>query len=233
MIKKIAIILTIVVIALVGFLTLTLSKLDGIVKSTIEQVGSDALGSSDKVGSVDIDLKEGRATIKNLKIKNPEGFSNESAISFGEMTAVVDYKNLSIKKIYADGPEILVEQKGIDSNFTTFKKNLKSSPEEVQEDKDSDTEKKQEAAVYQIDLFQIKNIKLKLISDQLKEPQEVQLKNIVLKELKGTPSSIIKQILNQLVGNTITAVGKKGLIKALDSKGSGKLKSLFPGKDKK
>ena len=78
--KQIALGLAVVVIIGVGYgAYYLLSNLDSIVKSAIEQYGSEITGTRVRVGSVKITLTEGRGTIRGLRVGNPSGFSSNGA----------------------------------------------------------------------------------------------------------------------------------------------------------
>ena len=51
------------------------SRLDSLVAGLIEQYGSQIVGTPVRVGSVAIDLRAGRGTIRGLRVANPEGYS--------------------------------------------------------------------------------------------------------------------------------------------------------------
>jgi len=70
------------------------SSLDGIVKAAIEQYGSEILGTPVRVSSVSILLVEGSGSIRGLRIANPRGFASGDAVSFGEITLVLDVASL-------------------------------------------------------------------------------------------------------------------------------------------
>jgi hypothetical protein len=71
-----------------------LASLDEIVEVGIEKYGSEIVGTSVSVGSVSIDLEEGKGTILGLRVKSPKGFPPGDAISFGEITLGIDIESL-------------------------------------------------------------------------------------------------------------------------------------------
>ncbi len=74
---------------------LLLQNLDALVKAGIEKYGSEAAGTSVRVESVRIELKEGRGTIRGLTVANPQGFSRESLFSLGEISLALDPASLT------------------------------------------------------------------------------------------------------------------------------------------
>ncbi len=83
------VVLAVVVVLAVG-LWLLADNLDGIVAGAIERYGSEITGTGVTVGAVSIDLSAGRATITNLRVANPEGFSDRDAFSLQEITVQID-----------------------------------------------------------------------------------------------------------------------------------------------
>ena len=82
------------VLALVAVLVWTLRSLDARVARVIDSVGSELTGTAVRVGRVDLDLAEGRGTVRNLRVGNPAGFSSRPALAFREITLDLDLRNL-------------------------------------------------------------------------------------------------------------------------------------------
>ena len=67
-----------------------------------------------RLAGVSLKLREGRGTMTGLRIRNPDGFSGENAVSLGEITLDVDTQSITeepivIEEIRISGPELLVE----------------------------------------------------------------------------------------------------------------------------
>ncbi|MEN8185278.1 MAG: hypothetical protein ABFS46_22380 [Myxococcota bacterium] len=106
-------------------------SLDSLVKQVIETTGSELTGTSVRVGSVEIDLRSGSGTIRNLRVANPEGFSNADAFSLSEITLEIDLASITkepivIRTIRIDAPDarLEVDAKGR-SNFEVIQRHLK------------------------------------------------------------------------------------------------------------
>jgi hypothetical protein len=89
-------------------------SLDSIVKNAIEKHGTEMAGASVRVSSVQIDVKEGRGTIRGLRIANPDGFSGGDAVSLGEITLDLDVESFRkepyvIDQIRVEDPELRLE----------------------------------------------------------------------------------------------------------------------------
>ena len=75
------------------------NSLDSIVAAAIEEHGSRATGTPVRVGGVRVELSEGRATIRDLRVANPEGFKTEDAFTLGEITVDLDLGSLGTRLI--------------------------------------------------------------------------------------------------------------------------------------
>jgi hypothetical protein len=121
-------------IVIAGLFVFLYNSIDSIVKNGIERFGTDVCGTRVTVGSVDISLKSGRGTIRDLRVANPDGFSRDSAVKFGETTIVVDINSLNrdpivIQEIRVMAPAVNAE---IDEKFATNVGNIRKHVEEYQ-----------------------------------------------------------------------------------------------------
>ena len=85
----------VVVVAVVLAVYYLSASLDGIVRSAIEDYGSEIMGTSVRVSSVSIQLREGKGTIRGLRVANPDGFPPGDAVSFGEIALGIDVGSLT------------------------------------------------------------------------------------------------------------------------------------------
>ena len=89
--KRLLIGAVVVVVLAVGAGTWFLStNLDEIVRSAIESQGSAALGTTVRVGSVELNLREGRGQLRNLRIANPPGSGAGNLLELGGVTLGID-----------------------------------------------------------------------------------------------------------------------------------------------
>lgn len=99
---------------IVGIAVFLYNSIDSIVEAAIEKEGSRVLGTKVSVGSVDISLKTGRGTIRDVAVANPKGFSSKEMFTLGEITVDIDVKSLNrdpvvVDEITISAPEVLVE----------------------------------------------------------------------------------------------------------------------------
>ncbi|MAI25553.1 MAG: hypothetical protein CMN75_05930 [Spirochaeta sp.] len=107
------------------------SNLNEIVRTAIEEYGSDALGASVTVEEVSISLTEGKGQITGFRIAEPRGFGSGSAVSLGEIELGINLASIQkrdplvIDLIRVDAPAVnyVVNAKG-ESNLTALQKNM-------------------------------------------------------------------------------------------------------------
>jgi len=121
-------IFALVALLIVGGVCYMLSGAGDFIRSQIEQQGSKYLATTVSVLKVDLALTDGRMTISNLDIKNPQGFSNQNAFSVDAITldlGEVINEPYVIQTISINAPEILYEvDKDGKGNLIALKNNL-------------------------------------------------------------------------------------------------------------
>jgi hypothetical protein len=70
-------------------------SLDEIVRTAIEDYGSEIMGTSVQVSSASLQLREGKGAIRGLRVANPDGFPSGDSVSFGEIALDIDVGSLT------------------------------------------------------------------------------------------------------------------------------------------
>lgn len=83
-------VILLVAVGVGGGLLLLSQNLDEIVRAAIESQGSAALGTAVRVGSVELDLREGRGRLRDLRIANPPGSGAGNLLELGTVTLAID-----------------------------------------------------------------------------------------------------------------------------------------------
>jgi hypothetical protein len=99
--RVLIIVVAVLLMGIVGLGVFLYNNIDSIVKNAIEKNGGAILGTDVSVGSVDISLKSGRGTIRNIKVKNPDGFDG-NAFTLGEITLDIRVASLNKDPIVID-----------------------------------------------------------------------------------------------------------------------------------
>lgn len=124
--------LAVVLFLVVGYLYL-ISTLDSAVQESVEENVTHLTGSPVSIESVDFSVFSGKGSITGLRVSNPEGFSENPALTLGKILFEIDMDALSmdpltVKQIRADSAGILVEKNGEGNiNFQVLSQNLKKS----------------------------------------------------------------------------------------------------------
>lgn len=100
----------VVLLALGAAIAYLLTNLDAIVERAIETYGSQATGTRVSVGSVDIALREGRGSVRDVAIGNPEGFASDDAMVWEEVTVDIDTGSLRDQPYVLDAVVIAAPQ---------------------------------------------------------------------------------------------------------------------------
>ena len=124
MIRKLMIATGVLIVIGLGVGFFLVSNLDKIIKDQIETHGSQVSGVPVTVGKVSISLLEGIATISQLRVGNPPGFSDRAAISFNEVTAEIDIRTGIVKRVFSDAPAVSIEGSGKRTNFDVLSDNI-------------------------------------------------------------------------------------------------------------
>jgi len=212
--KKLVIALVVLLLILAVAAFFLLSNIDSIAKGIIEDAGSEVVGTNVSVESVSIKLTEGSASIKNLSVANPPGFSDQPAFRFSEISAVVDIGTGVVEKIYTSEPEIRVEVKDGRSNFEVLNKNIQESTGQG----DDKTEKKTEEAKngsgedpvqIQINEVDVKKARAIVTRDDGTEPLELTIASLHFANLKGSPQQIARVMLGQFVAQVTVETARQ------------------------
>lgn len=210
---KIVVGLIVVVILLVGGgLYYVYSNLDALVERGIETAGTSAAGTQVAVDSVDLDLLAGSAIIRGFTLANPEGYSDAAMLSFDELAVVIDISSMSrsggtipITSITSRNPHLLYETHDGVSNLDTIRERLASdSAEPAPESTGPEPQ-------IEIGSIVIEGIGATVSSDLLPSPAEVELGDVRLQNLSGTPAEIAQQVLRPLLTQLAANAGRIAL----------------------
>lgn len=176
---------------------------NSIVGSAIEKAGSQALGTNVSVNFVSINPFIGTASISEISISNPDGYSEKNAVELRGFSAEVDIASLfsdlvQVKELRIDEPLILLEQKNAVSNLLALYNNVSSrrSPSG-----NGEFDGRQKKLV--IDNLYINNASVRLVSPQFKSAVSklsVKLPDIHLKDIgKGSNGATIGQVAKMVI----------------------------------
>ena len=215
-----------------------LSQLDGLVADAIETQGSEISGVPVRVGSVKIELAEGRGTISGLRVGNPEGFSAGDAFTLGEITVDIDPASITSSPVVIDAltvnaPKALFEMDARGrSNFDVIRENVERYSDSDASDSSGtgsgsgDGEESSEEVRLAIRKFRFEDGRVITNVSAVHEDagqQELDLPPIALNDVGGrqgvTPSELGSTALDAFTKSVVGSVAKNEARKALEKFG--------------
>lgn len=215
--------LSILLIGVIGGAYYLFTNLDSIVESAIERYGSEALATQVSVGSVSISLREGRGTIKRLRVAEPSGFGDGDAISFGEISLGLDAQSLihqkpiviNLVRVIDPRVEYVVDARG-ENNLSVLQANINryaGSSAKSKAESESSEEDSGPPTLIRIKQLQIEGTEVAAdLSAMGLSPTQVTIPPIKGSNLGGSsgapPTDIAIQLADSFVRDTLVAVGK-------------------------
>jgi len=232
MVKWIAGIVLVLVIAigLAGYYIY--SNLDALVEQAIETHGSEALGVAVGVDGVAIDLMEGRASIYGLSVANPPGYEAPHAFTLGEITVAIDLASLEeqdpivLDEITIGNPAVFYEMnRAGKANVDVLRENAASGGGAAEESADP-SEPAGEPLRLRIRKLRFEEGQIAANTRAIGGPEiDAKIGRAELTDVGGaagaTPDEIGVVIVKQLGGQAADAVkdmGRKELDKVIDDK---------------
>lgn len=214
--KTVGIIVGVLLIVVVGVVVYIAQNVNSLVEGAIEDLGSQALGTTVRVASVDISLTEGRGTIKGLEIANPKGYDGPYLMQLDEITVALNLDELStetvvLDTVLIDGARIAAIVKGKDdSNLQTLMDNLDTGSSAAEADAGGT-----ETTVI-IDQLDFTNAQASVDVVLLDQHMEIDLPDIHLsgvgrKEGGATAGEVAGQLLKPITEAVVREVIKRGL----------------------
>ena len=243
--KKILAVVLVLIIAVFAWFKFS-GQPEKLILEELERQGQRAFGTEVTVSDLDLDIKQGTASIREISVANPSGFTQENALTLSEIHAQFDYKNFSISEIIISDPHVYAEFIDSRLNIEELSKHAdlfapvpvsevdvatgESTPESGTEDKQSE----EESVELTIDYIALENITVDLISDKLKEQKQFGIDQIAARDLSGTPGQLGNQIINKMLNDLYQRVAAESLkelgiekFDELKEKVQDKLKNLF------
>jgi len=196
--------------------------IDSIAKKAIEYGGTEALGVTTSLDSIDIALMDGRTSMQNLSIANPQGFDAPQLMQLGKGTLAVNLKSLAqdtivIPEISFSDLTLNIEQKDRTSNVKKLMDSMAARTPADTAGKQAPQEKGSGKAVKQFIVKRVvlNNIKVNakvsamnnVLTDTSVTIPSIQLKDIG-KSSDGLPmEAIIKELVNAILNASINNSG--------------------------
>ncbi len=244
--KKILAVILLLIIAVFAWLKFS-NQAEELVLKELERQGRRAFGTEVIVSDLDLDIKAGTASIREISVANPPGFTQQNALTLSEIYAQFDYRNLSISEIIVSDPHVYAEFIDSKLNIEQLAEQAKkfapvpvsevdvtAGGESTSEPGAENAEAEEDSINLTINYIALENITVDLISDKLKEQKQFGIDQIAARDLSGTPGQLGNQIINKMLTDLYQRVAAESLkelgIEKLDElkeKVKDKLKNLF------
>ncbi len=128
--RRVLIAIGVLVVIVLGALLWLGDNLNALVQKGVERYGPRVTETRVRLAGADIALRDGRGTLRGLHVANPDGFSNDDAISLGEITLDIDLGSVTdspivIETLLVEGPSLLLEvAENGDVNLRTLQKSV-------------------------------------------------------------------------------------------------------------
>jgi uncharacterized protein involved in outer membrane biogenesis len=191
---------------------LLVSNLDSIVRRVVEDVGSATLGTTVSLDSATVSLGDASAVLRGLSIANPRGFDAPHAFQLGAIAVSIDpasatTNEIVLPKIVVDQARLAFEQKGANNNLQTLLNNIDSGAGESGGSGSGDEADDIRLVIRE---FQLNGAEMTLQHDQLAEPINFTLPDIVLRDIGRvgagvTAEEAVRQIIDPVLDKAMAA----------------------------
>lgn len=216
------------------------------VRQMVHIYGSQVVGTDVNIGRIDVSLKDGRGSVSDITVGNPNGYSKDLIINLGKVAVKVDVdsvkkalletakktgpkvKTIVIDEVHVNKPEVTYELMNLNRNnandvMANIKKNTASSAKK-EEPKPTD----KDAVQYNVAIKKVvvengtATVAAGLlgVSKSLSVPLPTVTINNVGTEKQGiTIGAGLARVFQEILKNTISAVGKVDLSELLGGVG--------------
>ena len=117
----------VVVVAAAVTVGLVVTRVDRLVADAVETYGGAATGTAVSVGAVEVELAKGRASLSDLEIGNPQGFTSDYSVLIRNVDATIDLRSLAsgvpvVTELRLDDALINAEHAGDTTNLSEIQR---------------------------------------------------------------------------------------------------------------
>lgn len=196
---------------------------NALVRSAIEEGGSQALGVTTSLDGVDLDLMGQQFSLKEYHVENPEGFGGGDFLRLERGHLEVDggtvlAETIRVPRFELEGIDLSLIQKGRDGNYRAILENVRHSLKPAASHDDTGSDKSKKVWVEEIVIQDVRvSVRLELPG---REPTvgSVEIDELVLHDVGGEDGVGVGQL---------TALITQGLIESTLQASGGELPSLL------
>jgi hypothetical protein len=188
-----------------------LGQLGRLIEDGIEKHGPRLTGTEVALGGASVSLFSGEGELTNLRIGNPEGYSDDRAFDLGRIRIAIDPKSVAsdvvrVRQVVVDGPKLLAEFDPAGRN------NLKAILDHVKAAAGGTSKAKTDSADggkrMIIDEFRFENAEARALAPALKLDKTLKLPPLVLRNLGAkqggaAAGDIANQILRPIIDSAV------------------------------
>lgn len=203
-----------VVLVVVGAVVVVMWQGESIVAAGIEEFGPEVTGTTVEVGDVSIGPLTGSASLEDLVVSNPAGFTEPHSLRLGEISTSLDIQSLFSEKVVIHSvevinPEFTFELGDDTQNLTRINENVQAfvGPEEAAGDAPP--------TLFVIEDFHLKGAKVKVAGLGVKAlNQEITLPDLHLQGIGEKENGVLAADAAKQIFAAVTDLVKKELVKA-------------------
>ena len=189
--------------------------LDSIVKSGIEVVGSNLLGTAVTVDSVSLSPLSGQGSISGLRVENPEGFESQYAFELDSVLVSIDVNSVftdaaEIESIVIMQPVITYETKIASDNIRTLLDNLDEG-DAPSSDPETEDDSAQQIIIRE---FRTVGSQLNFVSALVSAPitlADIEIRDIGAEGGSASAANAVRVVLQELVASILNSDDLPGL----------------------
>jgi hypothetical protein len=189
--------------------------LDSIVKSGIEVVGSNVLGTAVTVDSVSLSPLSGQGSISGLRVENPEGFESQYAFELDSVLVSIDVNSVftdaaEIESIVIMQPVITYETKITSDNIRTLLDNLDEG-DAPSSDPETEDDSAQQIIIRD---FRMVGSQLNFVSALVSAPitlADIEIRDIGAEGGSASAANAVRVVLQELVASILNSHDLPGL----------------------
>ena len=189
--------------------------LDSIVKSGIEVVGSNVLGTAVTADSVSLSPLSGQGSISGLRVENPEGFESQYAFELDSVLVSIDVNSVftdaaEIESIVIMQPVITYETMIASDNIRTLLDNL-GEGDAPSSDPETEDDSAQQIIIRE---FQVVGSQLNFVSALVSAPitlADIEIRDIGAEGGSASAANAVRVVLQELVASILNSDDLPGL----------------------
>jgi len=193
-----------------------LGQLGRLIEDGVEEHGPPLTGTEVSLGGASVSIFDGAGELTDLRIGNPEGYSDGRAFDLGRVAIVVDPKSVAsdvvrIRSLVVDGPKLLAEfDPAGKNNLKTILNHVRAAAGGGRKESSGGGGGKRLI----IDEFRFENAEARALAPALKLDKTLKLPPVVLKNLGAkqggaAAADIASQVLRPIVDATVAAATKE------------------------